>query len=269
MLENLRSAEWARAHGLPVNPHRGNGPSITFFGPGGTIRRHIELNESDLRPRSPFRAADLAVPGTAHPRFLDAGAPALLVRQGELTDSLVTVGSTEQYWVFEDGELITKTILIIDADTVVGASQLAYDELGELAAEQWVPRSLMGPIDDPEDPQWEIRYTTPKDARIAPLPLALVLSACGEEARQSGCAAAIEDAVQAGIAAAPFAYMCIKWRILCDQARVRGSIFAIKVGIAIAACSGEGEWETSHPSRRDPSRCDDASKPSFLRPQYV
>jgi len=252
VLASLQSPEWAQTHGLPVNPHRGNGASITFFGPGGSIRRHIVLSEAQLRPASRVRTASYTSSAARPINLVGVRDAPLPLRQGELTDSIVVIGSTEQLWVFEDGVLITKTILIIDADTIIGGSQLAFDELGEATAEQWVPRSLMGAIDDPEDPQWEMSYP------LSPVPggMRAILASCELHASSENCPDAIVRAVAAGVVAAASGALCAKLAMIpgtCWLARNRGKYFAAMVVVAIAVCAYE-EWETGSPALRDPLR---------------
>lgn len=247
VLANLRSAEWAQAHGLPINPHRGDGPSITFYGPNGTIRRHVAVSEASLRPppretRAGFALLPASFEGNRW-QLEEASSPNL-VRQGVLTDSVVTIGSTEQLWVFEDGVLIAKSINVLESDTLIGGSELAFDEFGEVTSEVWVPRSSMGGL-DPEDPEWEIGFASPG----RPIDLDGQLASCVVLVTSDDCATAIADAVVAAAAFAPHGWMCAKFRLSCEQARQWGSIFVTRVIIAIAVCS-EGEWETMSPLNR-------------------
>lgn len=243
VLLNLRSAEWAQAHGLPVNPHRGGGPSITFFAPGGSIRRHVALSEADLRPAPRVRTASNYIPTAARVDQVNTATASLRVRGGELTDSIVVIGSTEQLWVFEDGVLITKTILIVDADTVAGASQLAFDELGEFVAEQWVPRSNMGPINDPEDPQWEMSYPLAPAAQS----VQVLLASCEFTTSFDDCASAVSYAVAMGVIAVGVGAVCARTGWLCGLARTRAAAFWAMVIVAIATCLGGGD-EMSSPA---------------------
>lgn len=249
VLANLRTAEWAQAHGLPVNPYRGQGPSITFFRSDGTIRRHIPLTEADLRPAPRVKSVSNSLWSArrVHPEL--ATATSRVARQGVITDSLLVIGSTEQYWVFEDGVLITKTVLVMDADTVFGASQLAFDELGELMTEQWVTPSSMGTF-DPEDPQWEIShpiFPSPRDTGV-------LLASCELPASYDACSSAVAGMATSGILGAAAAKVCVAFAFApaCWVAKNRAKHFVAMTLLALVTCWGGDE--TRSPALQEPRR---------------
>lgn len=247
VLANLRSAEWAQQHGLPVNPHRGKGPSITFYGPGGSIRRHVELSEADLHrpPRSRRAGASLLSTWTAPSKKITrAGRLAHLANLAADDDSLThatyTTSNTEQVWVYKYGALIQQSVLIYDGDTFVGASAIAYGENQLLLAEMWTPASAM-PSEPPEppDPEWE--WETSERFRAYQNPTADFCLASS----YAGCGEALLTAAIAGVGTAFATKGCImSGGLVCGWARFMGAWFVDRVVNAIHDC---GDWHTAYP----------------------